>query len=92
MERHCFTYHGDETAIIHLATDRSLQEIINIYKYFLYLTGLFNNSPLHETIYNEMMTAMRAGKNLTESVEEAMSQWQHEINEIYYDVTKMDCD
>lgn len=87
MEKHCLTYHGDETAIAHLALSKTEKEIIEIYKYFIFLTGLFRNSPLHATINNDLQQQLNQGNSIIEAVDEVMTDWVHEIIEIYQDVT-----
>jgi hypothetical protein len=87
MEKHCLTYHGDETAIAHLALTKTQKEIIEIYKYFIFLTGLFRNSPLHQTINSDLHQILNEGNPIMKAVEEVMVDWQHEIIEIYQDVT-----
>ena len=83
LERHCLTYHSDETPIAYLATDRTAEEVIQIYKYFLFLSGLFHRSSLHQIMCHEMMGYIQQGQTLQEATENAVNDWKHEIGEIY---------
>ena len=80
---HCITYHGDEASISYLTQGRTLQELMETYEYFLTLCVIFSKSPLHHTFLNQTITYLHEGQPLNDAVNEAISDWGHEIHELY---------